>query len=71
MTVNGIQVPGWAVAAIMVAASLIGVGVGLGAKLEAQAQRDVNVNYRLCRIERALGVEPWQGCPTPAWETKR
>jgi len=70
MTVNGIRVPGWAVAAVLAAAGLIGVGVGVGRSAEAQDQRDKTVDYRLCRIERALGIEVWQSCVNPEREKR-
>lgn len=66
---NGFRVPGWAVAALTTMVTLIGIGIALGTKLEAQAQRNLTVDYRLCRIERALQVDPWASCPTPEFRS--
>jgi hypothetical protein len=68
-TQNGFRVPSWAVAALTAMTTLIGIGILLGSKLEAQAQQNDNVNYRLCRIERALQVDPWISCPAPEFRS--
>jgi hypothetical protein len=66
---TGFRVPSWVIptlsAAATAVATLIAIGIAMGSKLEAQAQQNDNVNYRLCRIERALKVDPWISCPSP------
>ncbi len=62
---SGFRVPGWAVAAATAITTLIGSGIFLGIKLEAQSSQNVSTNYRLCRIEKALGIDPWILCELP------
>lgn len=62
---NGVRIPGWAITAVTLAATLIWTGIWTGLKVEAQTHRNVTVDYRLCRIEKALGVDPWFSCVLP------
>lgn len=62
---GGIRVPRWAVVAITVAVTLIGSGVAYGRAAAQRDNHDQLVDYRLCRIEHALNIEPWSGCPEP------
>lgn len=62
---EGIHIPGWAVAAITMVVALISTGVWAGLKAEAQSNQNVTVDYRLCRIERALNIDPWVTCARP------
>ena len=69
---EGIQVPGWAVGAVLAAMGILGVGYSLGAQesradvrvtaVEAQVK---GVDFRLCRIERHLSIAPYQSCGAP------
>ena len=69
---EGIQVPGWAVAAVLAACGILGVGYSLGAQ-ESRADTRVTaveaqmngMDFRLCRIERALAIAPYQSCGAP------
>ena len=64
LTARSIHVPGWAVVAVTVAVALLSAGYAAGQKeRDTDAQFEV-INYRLCRIERAVNVEPWMRCPT-------
>jgi hypothetical protein len=60
---GGIRVPRWFVAAASAAITLIGAGIVYGRASAARDAHDQIVDYRLCRIEHALSIEPWQGCP--------
>ncbi len=57
-----ISVPRWAVVAALAASALLSLGISLGVKAEAQSSFNVTVDYRLCRIEKALNISPWQSC---------
>jgi hypothetical protein len=64
---NGIRIPGWAVGALSAAATLMLMGWAVGQKFANDARdRDI-VNYRLCRIEKALGIDPWNSCEPPTY----
>jgi hypothetical protein len=77
---NGIQVPGWAVAAVVAVFAILGVGYQIGNwHRGAQDSDEVEVlrnsvridnidgkvgqlDFRLCRIEKALNIAPDQSC---------
>ena len=66
---SGIRVPAWAIGAILAGAAVFGLGVGYGAAQSDNASRigrveeqNRGLDFRLCRIERALGISPYQSC---------
>lgn len=60
---GGIRVPQWLVTAVIIAVALLSAGYAAGQKLTAKASQMETIELRLCRIERALQLEPWPGCP--------
>ena len=65
-TINGhsIHVPGWAIAAAVLVVTLVATGFKVGAEYTDHQKSLENVELRLCRIEAAVQLEPWPGCPT-------
>lgn len=60
----GIQCPPWLVATVTAAASLIGAGIFVGTNLNQATRERQEINFRLCRMERVMHIEPWISCPT-------
>jgi hypothetical protein len=65
----GIRVPAWAIGALLATAAIFGVGLRLGAQVtdndsrfKRLEERASSLDFRLCRIERALGISPYQSC---------
>ncbi len=65
-TINGhsIRVPGWAVTAIMVAIVILTAGFKFGRMYDRLDNTLETMEARLCRIERAVNVQPGLSCPT-------
>ncbi len=64
-TINGhtIHVPRWAITAILVASTVLGVGFTLGRTYDRLENTLETMEARLCRIERAVNVQPALSCP--------
>ena len=61
-THNGIRIPGWAIAAIVLVVAVLTTGFSLG-RTWNDTQRSVHeLNMRMCRIEQALDIPPWPSC---------
>lgn len=59
---NGIRIPGWAIAAIMLVVAVLSTGFSLG-RTWNDTQRSVHdLNARMCRIEKALDIPMWPSC---------
>ena len=61
---SGLRVPGWAVTAAAVAIVVLTMGIKIGISYNDMQRSLETVEVRLCRIERAVNVSPWLGCPT-------
>ena len=60
---NGITVPRWLVTAILASAALLGAGYAVGHR-ESRLIADMeSLHLRMCRVEVALAIVPWVGCP--------
>ena len=66
---NGLRVPAWAIGAILAVAAIFGLGIGYGSaasdnsrKIERLEEQNKGLDFRLCRIERALAISPYQTC---------
>ncbi len=66
-TINGhvLTVPRWAITAILIAATVMGVGFKFGRMYDRLDNTLETMEARLCRIERAVNVQPGLGCPLP------
>lgn len=53
---NGVRIPGWVWPAAFSVVALVGFGYNIGSRMGA-------IDTRLCRIERAVHIEPWVNCP--------
>jgi hypothetical protein len=69
MTTNGIRVPGWLVAALTATVMLLIFGARVGAQIAQNDDRisqlerqNITLDFRLCRIEIALRISPYQSC---------
>lgn len=60
---NGLRVPGWAVTAVVAIAAILTTGIAVGQKIKANESAFEIISVRLCRIERAVNLQPWPGCP--------
>lgn len=63
MHTNGVRVPAWAITAIAVGAVVWGAGYAFGQKSKDNDAAFEIISTRLCRIERAVNIEPWATCP--------
>lgn len=70
MTAAGIRIPGWVWPLVVAAFAVFVLGLKLGAQVNANDNRVAKVeeslfgvNFRLCRMERAMGIDPYQTCP--------
>ena len=65
-TINGhsIHVPRWAITAILVTPTVLGVGFKFGRMYDRLDNTLGTMEARLCRIERAVNVQPGLGCPS-------
>ncbi len=61
---NGIRVPRWLITALAVGVAVLSAGYAVGEKVAANTARMNTIELRLCRIERALKIEPWPRCPS-------
>lgn len=64
MNGSGFRVPGWAVSAIAIAILVLTVGFKFGRMYDRLDNTLETMEARLCRIERAVNVQPGLGCPT-------
>lgn len=70
---GGIRVPAWAIGTVLGASAIYGLGVRTGreitdndSRLARLKERASSLDFRLCRIERALQISPYQSCyPAP------
>ena len=69
MTTAGVRIPGWVWPVVIAAGAIFGLGLKLGAQVVANDTRIGRVeeavsgmNFRTCRIEQALGIDPYQTC---------
>lgn len=60
---NGIRVPRWLVTVVVTATALLGAGYAVGQRVRTETSRIETIEVRLCRIETALHIDPWPGCP--------
>ncbi len=59
---NGVRIPGWAIAAIVLVVAVLTTGFSLG-RTWNDTQRSVrDLNARMCRIEQALDIPLWPSC---------
>lgn len=60
---NGLYVPRWALVAGALLIAIVSA-TWSAAQTVARAKTDAEVmQLRMCRIERAVGIEPWPTCP--------
>ena len=64
-TGRAIYVPGWAVVAAITVIGLLSAGYAAGQKGRVIEDTFTVINYRLCRIEHAVNVEPYMTCTQP------
>ena len=64
-TGRAIYVPGWAVVAAITVIGLLSAGYAAGQKAKDTEDQFTVINYRLCRIEHAVNVEPYMTCSQP------
>lgn len=63
MNGNGLRVPGWAVTAVVAIAAILTTGIAVGQKIKGTDTAFEIISVRLCRIEKAVNLQPWPGCP--------
>jgi hypothetical protein len=70
---QGLRIPRWLITAVIVGAGILGLGFKLGAQVSQNDERITKLEYtvngldfRLCRIEKALQISPYQTCRS--WE---
>ena len=59
---NGIRIPGWAIAAIVLIVAILTTGFSLGRSWNDTQHSVRDLNARMCRIEQALEIPLWPSC---------
>ncbi len=65
---NGVRIPAWAIAAAVLITAVLTTGFRIGGKWNDTQRSLLELNTRMCRIERALDIPPWPSCSTPRSE---
>ncbi len=61
---NGIHIPRWMIAAVVMAAAILGAGFQVGSRYTTMQTAIETIETRMCRIERALDIPEWPTCLT-------
>ncbi len=53
---NSVRIPGWAITTVVLVVAVLAAGIRIGRTWN-------EMESRMCRIERALDIPVWPGCP--------
>lgn len=59
---EGINIPGWLITAFLAGMGVLTAGIAVGQKLEKNESSFREIGLRLCRIEYAVKLQPWDTC---------
>jgi hypothetical protein len=62
---RGFRVPGWFLAMAGAVIPVILAAYLLGGMVAEQSRTVRDLSARMCRVEFALHISPWPGCPVP------
>lgn len=62
---TGLYIPRWAIVAGGILVAIISATWGAAQTITRSQEEGKMMHHRLCRIERAVGLEPWPTCPNP------
>jgi hypothetical protein len=60
-----LSIPGWFLTMIAAIVPITVAAYLLGGAMKNQTRTVQELSIRMCRVEKALQIQPWPGCPGP------